>query len=68
MKITKFDMLMWAIVTVSSLCFIWTLFPTAEQRELSDKILKDADGNYYKVEHKLGNTFTIEVISAEDLF
>jgi hypothetical protein len=68
MKFTEIDMLLWAIVTVSIICFISTLYPKAEQRELSDKILKDADGNYYKIEHKLGKTFTIEVISAEDLF
>ena len=63
-----FDGLIWSAVLISISIFIWTLYPKGEQRELSGKILKDSDGNYYKIEHKLGKTFTIEVISAEDLF
>ena len=49
-------------------CVVWTMIPNKEQRELSGKILKDAEGNYYKVEHKIGDTFTLEVINTEDLF
>lgn len=68
MKIDWTIVLILTGVVLSAVGFIWTMYPKAEQRELSGKILKDSEGNYYKVDHQIGKTFTLEVISAEDLF
>jgi hypothetical protein len=68
MKLDSFDWFMAGVVLSVVGIFIGAMYPKAEHRELSGKILKDSQGNYYKVDHKIGKTFTLEVISAEDLF
>ena len=40
----------------------------AKTQKIDGKILKDVDGNFYKIEQHLGNTFTIEVITSEEIF
>lgn len=58
-----------SIIAVSSIMIIEAKrIPILEERGFKNqKILKDRDGNYYRIEHHLGTTYKIEPIDTIDL-